>query len=62
MGVLLEDFTVYPDHLKTVGGEIIPIEQTSLILAGAQSYSWMLPVALSILGIGLFVFRKSENS
>jgi len=49
-----------PDQV--IGGEIIPIETTSLILAGVQSFSWMIPVVLSILGIGLFVFRKSENS
>ena len=45
-----------------VGGEIIPIESTSLLLAGAQTFSWMIPVILSGIGIGLFVFRKSENS
>jgi len=46
-----------------VGGEIIPIETTSLILAGAQSFSWMIPLVLSGIGIGLFVVtRKSENS
>jgi len=45
-----------------IGGEIIPIKQTSLILAGAQTFSWMIPVVLSVLGIGLFVVsRKSEN-
>ena len=44
-----------------VGGEIIPIEQTSLLLASAQTFSWMIPVILSVLGIGLFVVsRKSE--
>jgi len=44
-----------------VGGELIPIETTSLILAGAQTFSWMIPVILSVLGIGLFVVsRKSE--
>ena len=44
-----------------VGGELIPLESTSLILAGVQSFSWMIPVVLSILGIGLFVVsRKSE--
>ena len=48
---------------KVVGGEIIPIESTSLILAGVQSFSWMIPVVLSGIGIGLFaVSRKSENS
>ncbi len=45
-----------------VGGELLPIETTSLLLAGAQSFSWMIPVILSGIGIGLFVFRKSENS
>jgi hypothetical protein len=46
-----------------VGGETIQIETTSLILAGVQSFSWMIPVVLSVLGIGLFVVsRKSENS
>jgi len=51
----------FPDD--AIGGEIIPIETTSLILAGAQSFSWMIPVTLSVLGIGLFVVsRKSENS
>jgi len=48
---------------QEIGGEIIPIESTSLILAGAQTFSWMIPIVLSVLGIGLFVVsRKSENS
>jgi len=47
--------------ISPVGGEIIPIESASLILAGAQSFSWMIPVVLSVLGIGLFaVSRKKE--
>jgi len=46
---------------SVVGGEILPIESTSLLLASAQSFSWMIPVVLSVLGIGLFVVsRKSE--
>jgi len=48
---------------RIIGGEIISIESSSLLLAGAQSFSWMIPVTLSVLGIGLFVVsRKSENS
>jgi len=44
-----------------VGGELLPIDNTALVLAGAQSFSWMIPVVLSVLGIGLFVVsRKSE--
>ena len=46
-----------------VGGDFLPIETTSLLLASAQSFSWMIPVILSGIGIGLFVVsRKSENS
>jgi len=49
--------------IEVIGGEIIPIESASLLLAGAQTFSWMIPVVLSVLGIGLFVVsRKSENS
>jgi len=43
-----------------IGGEFLPIDSTALLLAGTQSFSWMIPVILSVLGIGLFVFRKSE--
>jgi len=44
-----------------VGGKLLLIETTSLLLAGAQTFSWMVPVVLSVLGIGLFaVSRKSE--
>jgi hypothetical protein len=47
----------------TIGGTIIPIDTTSLLLAGAQSTSWLIPVVLSIAGIGMFVVsRKPENS
>jgi len=51
------------DQSPVVGGKIIPIDATSLLLANTQSFSWMIPVVLSVLGIGLFVVsRKSENS
>ncbi len=46
-----------------VGGEFLQLDTTSLLLAGAQTFSWMIPVVLSIVGIGLFVVsRKSKNS
>jgi len=52
-------FATYFDEV--VGGELLPIETTSLLLAGAQSFSWMIPVIVSVIGIGLFVVsRKSE--
>lgn len=45
-----------------VGGTLIPIDYTTLLIAGAQSTSWIIPLLLSGIGIGLFVsFRKSEN-
>jgi len=48
---------------EVIGGEFLPIDSTALILAGAQSFSWMIPVILSVIGIGLFVVsRKFENS
>ena len=48
---------------EAVGGESLSIDSTALILAGAQSFSWMIPLMLSVLGIGLFVVsRKSKNS
>ncbi len=54
------DFSV---EKLVVGGEFIPIDSTALILANTQSFSWMIPVILSVLGIGLFVVsRKPENS
>jgi len=46
-----------------VGGTIIPIDTTALLLANIQSFSWMIPLVLSGIAIGLFVVsRKSENS
>jgi len=46
-----------------VGGKLLQTDNTSLLLAGAQTFSWMIPLVLSVLGIGLFVVsRKSENS
>ena len=55
------DSVVEPQPTQVVGGTLIPIDTTALLLASAQSFSWMIPLVLSILGIGLFVVsRKSE--
>jgi len=50
----------YPTVLtnEIIGGEIIPIESTSLLLAGAQTFSWMIPVIVSAVGIGIVIARK----
>jgi len=47
-----------PSKTKPVGGEFLPIETTALLLAGTQSFSWMIPVLASIVGIGLFFLRR----
>ena len=57
-GILTGDDPIDESRECVVGGEIIPLETTSLLLAGAQSFSWMIPVILSVLGIGLFVVRR----
>ena len=58
-----QNFVTYFSSAAPVGGESLSIDSTALILAGAQSFSWMIPVVLSGIGIGLFVVsRKSENS
>lgn len=54
IGVCVPDGGTEP----AIGGKIIPIETTSLILAGTQSFSWMTPVVLSVLGIGLVLVRR----
>jgi len=42
-----------------IGGTFIPIEQTSLILAGTQmTASWLVPVIVSAVGIGLVLVRR----
>jgi len=54
------DLDFLPCPVK-VGGNLVPIDSTALLLAGAQTFSWMIPVILSVVGIGLFVVsRKSE--
>jgi len=45
---------------SVIGGKLIPIESTSLILAGAQSFSWMIPIVLSGIGIGLFAVSRKN--
>jgi hypothetical protein len=44
---------------RLVGGEIIPIESTALLLAGIQSSAiWILPAIFSAVGIGLVLLRR----
>ena len=66
--ILTGDYQYEPGHFQVlniifavIGGELLPIDATSLILAGAQSFSWMIPVLLSGIGIGLFVVSRKNS-
>jgi len=58
---ILDDVSLTIDTMMLVGGELLPIDSTALILAGAQSFSWMIPVVMSVLGIGLFVVTRKKE-
>ncbi len=48
---------------KIVGGEFLPIETTSLLLAAAQSPSlWLTSLTIAALGIGAYVFTRNPNN
>lgn len=50
----------FPLEELIIGGEIIPIGTTSLLLAGAQNSAvWILPLVLA--GVGLTVFHLRRN-
>ena len=50
-------FCVPQKHV--VGGELIPLETTSLLLVATQSAAaWMIPVIVSAVGIGIVIARK----
>jgi len=44
---------------QSVGGELMPIDSTSLSIMGIHTNtSWLIPVVFSIVGIGLILFRR----
>jgi len=46
-------------EVRAVGGSFIPIDKTSLLLAGAQmNAAWMIPVIVFAIGIGIVITRK----
>ena len=47
---------------RPVGGELLPIESTSLMLAGLQTSAiWMLPVLAGAVGTGAYYIRTRMN-
>jgi len=61
VGEVEDTFTinlVLPQVPQVVGGEIIPIETTSLLLVGAQSsFIWILPIVLVGAGFSAYKLR-----
>ena len=54
--VLIEQ---YPTIRTAVGGDMIQMETTSILAAGAQyTAAWMIPVLVSAIGIGIVIARK----
>ena len=49
-----------PNDSNVIGGEIIPIESASLILAGAQANAlWILPVVFGVIGFAAYNLRRN---
>ncbi len=46
---------------RTVGGSMLTIDTSALLLAGASSISmWMIPVVIAGIGIGVFVIKRKK--
>ena len=60
-GGLTDAFVLKIGDDVVIGGTSIPIDQTALLLAGAQSISmWMIPVVIAGIGIGVFVIKRRK--
>ncbi len=56
-GIDPENECVDPEQL--VGGTLIPIKSISLLLAGThQTAAWLIPIMISVVGIGLLFLRN----
>jgi len=52
-----------PPPPRPVGGEFLPIETTSLLLAAASSpAAWLTSFTVTALGIGVYVFTRNSNN
>ncbi len=54
------DLSVTPGACSfAVGGELIPLDTTMILVAGTQyTAAWMIPVLVSAVGIGIVIARK----
>ena len=56
---LVIDVLQFPTVPVLIGGTLIPIDTTALLLVGAQTNAaWMIPVIVSAIGIGIVIARK----
>ncbi len=55
---LPQDVEIDPPVDEMVGGMIFPIDTMALLIAGAQSVAWIIPISLSIVGIGLVLVKR----
>jgi hypothetical protein len=53
-----EDVEIDPPTEEMVGGIMFPINSMTLLIVGAQSMTWMIPISLSIVGIGLVLVKR----
>jgi len=56
------DFSKVSESVDSIiGGTLVPIDTTTLLLAGAQSISlWMIPVVAAGVGVGVFVIKRRK--
>ena len=61
--IATEDYAFFLTGTTTVvGGELLPIDNTALLLAGLQSSAiWMLPVLVGAAGVGAYYIKTRMN-
>jgi len=58
-GLLTAQNEIVHCFLVSVGGEFLGVDSTALLVSGAQmNASWMIPVIISAIGIGIVIARK----
>jgi len=57
--ITIDDGVTGQNERVAVGGELIPLDTTMVLVAGTQTIaSWMIPVLVSAIGIGIVLSRK----
>ena len=66
--IIMRNTDMYMDHSAflaadvPVGGKIIPIDSTSLLLAGIQTSAvWIVPLLAGVVGIAIIFIKKKRN-